>query len=244
VRVSEYGDGIYNVAPMKVIDPDHDVGAYPQLPDAGKRFVAVIFTITGISGDTVGNLSFDASVVGTDSQSYGYKDEALITSAGSEDLIAAQAYRGILSKGDSISGTVSYALATGVTVRLVKWTWKSDSPPHSQTSASWLVPSTTAAPPTATSSTATGGYTGPGNNLCGAPPNPWGYNFCGGNLIYNPPNPTFCSYFNCIASFWTEDRPNDGYVIQCVDSRFSLSGGEAGSPCSSHGGPSRTLYAP
>jgi hypothetical protein len=84
---------------------------------------------------------------------------------------------------------------------------------------------------------------GPAFNYCGAPANPWHYNFCAGSVI-QPPPPNFCSYFNCITSFWTEDRPNDGYVIQCVDGRFSLSGGEAGSPCSSHGGPSRTLYAP
>jgi len=83
----------------------------------------------------------------------------------------------------------------------------------------------------------------PAFNYCGAPANPWHYNFCGGSVIQPPPS-NFCSYFNCITSFWTEDRPNDGYVIQCVDGRFSLSGGEAGSPCSSHGGPSRTLYAP
>jgi hypothetical protein len=83
----------------------------------------------------------------------------------------------------------------------------------------------------------------PAFNYCGAPANPWHYNFCGGSVIQPPPS-NFCSYFNCITSFWTEDRPNDGYVIQCVDGRFSLSGGEAGSPCSSHGGPSRTLYTP
>jgi hypothetical protein len=83
----------------------------------------------------------------------------------------------------------------------------------------------------------------PAFSYCGAPANPWHYNFCGGSVI-NPPPSNFCSYFNCIASFWTEDHPNDGYVIQCVDGRFSDSGGEAGSPCSSHGGPSRTLYSP
>jgi hypothetical protein len=80
-------------------------------------------------------------------------------------------------------------------------------------------------------------------NYCGAPANPWHYNFCGGSVIYSPPS-SFCSYFNCIASFRTEDIPNDGYVEQCVDSRFSLSGGESGGVCSSHGGPSRPLYAP
>jgi hypothetical protein len=83
----------------------------------------------------------------------------------------------------------------------------------------------------------------PAFNYCGAPANPWHYNFCGGNLVYNPPNPTFCNYFVCIASFWTEDIPNDGYVMQCVDGTYSLSGGESGS-CSHHGGNSRALNAP
>lgn len=80
-------------------------------------------------------------------------------------------------------------------------------------------------------------------NYCGAPSNPWHYNFCGGSYVYSPPDPTFCNYFACIASFWTEDIPNDGYVVQCVDAAFSLSGGERGA-CSYHGGVSRPLYAP
>src|SRR5207253_5811985 len=45
-------------------------------------------------------------------------------------------------------------------------------------------------------------------NLCGAPSNPWGYNFCGGSLIYSPPS-NFCDYFNCIPSFWESTK---GYV--------------------------------
>lgn len=71
-----------------------------------------------------------------------------------------------------------------------------------------------------------------------APPNPWGYNFDGGALIYNPPS-NFCDYFNCIASFWN----GVGYVVQCTDSTFSLSGGRTG-VCSTHGGFFRNLYAP
>jgi len=80
-------------------------------------------------------------------------------------------------------------------------------------------------------------------NYCGAPSNPWHYNFCGGSVIYSPPS-NFCTYFSCIANFWHEDIPNDGYVIQCADGMFSLSGGEAGGVCSYHGGPRRSLYAP
>jgi len=78
----------------------------------------------------------------------------------------------------------------------------------------------------------------PAVNLCGAAANPWNYTFCGGSFITSPPS-AFCSYFNCIASFAT----GRGYVMQCVDTTFSKSGGIAGS-CSTHGGNSRALYAP
>lgn len=79
----------------------------------------------------------------------------------------------------------------------------------------------------------------PPQNLCGAPSNPWGYNFCGGALIYSPPA-NFCSYFNCIPSFW---KSTNGYVDQCNDGTYSHSGGRQGA-CSYHGGEQRPLYAP
>ena len=75
-------------------------------------------------------------------------------------------------------------------------------------------------------------------NLCGAPTNPWNYNFCGGSLITSPA-PDFCSYFNCISSF----ANGTGYVVQCVDGAFSKSGGHTG-VCSQHGGFKRNLYSP
>src|SRR2546421_3877320 len=76
-------------------------------------------------------------------------------------------------------------------------------------------------------------------NTCGAPANPWGYNFCSGNVISNPPG-NFCAYFSCIPSFWNN---TNGYVEQCVDGMFSHSGGRSGS-CSYHGGNRRPLYGP
>ena len=70
--------------------------------------------------------------------------------------------------------------------------------------------------------------------------NPWCYTFTNtGKVIYNPPG-SFCSYFNCIKSFWTN---TSGYVAQCNDLTFSHSGGQTGS-CSVHGGEKRPLYAP
>lgn len=76
---------------------------------------------------------------------------------------------------------------------------------------------------------------------CLSPCNPWGYSFSPGNYIYNPPS-NFCSYFNCISSFWGPDDPGDGYVIQCQDGTYSQSGNERGA-CSSHGGELRPLYS-
>jgi len=77
-------------------------------------------------------------------------------------------------------------------------------------------------------------------NTAGAPCNPWGYTFANtGKLLYNPGG-AFCSYFNCIASFW--DHTN-GYVDQCVDGTYSHSGGVRGA-CSTHGSERRPLYAP
>lgn len=76
-------------------------------------------------------------------------------------------------------------------------------------------------------------------DLCGAPGNPWNYNFCGGNVIKSPPA-NFCDYFNCIPSFWKSAL---GYVDQCVDGTYSHSGGRSGA-CSSHGGERRPLYSP
>jgi hypothetical protein len=78
--------------------------------------------------------------------------------------------------------------------------------------------------------------TAPPRNLCGAPANPWNYNFCGGGTISSPPS-NFCGYFNCIPSFWQSTK---GYVEECQDGAYSHSGGRSGS-CSSHGGNLRPL---
>jgi len=72
-------------------------------------------------------------------------------------------------------------------------------------------------------------------NLCRAPANPWNYNFCSGSTISNPPS-SFCDYFTCITSFWN----GTGYVMECMDGDYSLSGGHSGS-CSYHHGNWRAL---
>jgi hypothetical protein len=78
----------------------------------------------------------------------------------------------------------------------------------------------------------------PSPDTCGATSNPWGYTFCAGSVITTPPS-SFCNVFSCITSFGN----GRGYVEQCVDGKFSKSGGIQGS-CSQHGGNKRPLYQP
>jgi hypothetical protein len=79
----------------------------------------------------------------------------------------------------------------------------------------------------------------PAFNYCGAPANPWHYNFCGGSVITAVPS-SFCSYFPCIPSFWQSTK---GYAEECVDGKYSHSGGRPGA-CSYHGGELRPVLAP
>jgi hypothetical protein len=74
-------------------------------------------------------------------------------------------------------------------------------------------------------------------SLCGAPANPYCYNFCGGGLISSPASDV-CSYFSCIDNF-----PNGkGYMVECRDGMYSMSGGRSGA-CSDHGGEDRPVYS-
>jgi hypothetical protein len=71
---------------------------------------------------------------------------------------------------------------------------------------------------------------------CGAPPNPFGYNFCGtGGYVYSPAAGV-CTYFQCIANFTN----GHGYLVECIDGKYSKSGGVSGA-CSRHGGESRPV---
>jgi hypothetical protein len=126
----------------------------------------------------------------------------------------------------------------------------SPSPVHTRAPATHVVkPATTAAPITTAAVThvATTHAAPPAThvaappppfNYCGAPANPWHYNFCGGSAITNPAAGV-CSYFNCIPSF----SDGVGYMVQCNDGTFSMSGGRSGA-CSSHSGEGRQVYMP
>ena len=90
---------------------------------------------------------------------------------------------------------------------------------------------TTAATTTTTSSTPVATP-----DLCGAPANPFGYNFCQRGQFIVQPDPATCQYFKpCAANFFEGDpnpNPND-YMVGCKDGTYSMSGGQPGA-CSGH----------
>ncbi|MGR6317481.1 hypothetical protein Q2K19_05540 [Micromonospora soli] len=71
---------------------------------------------------------------------------------------------------------------------------------------------------------------------CGAPPNPYGYNYCGGSLVYDPA-PDVCSWFACVDNLWD----GNGYLVQCKDDLISRTGMQRGG-CGDHGGTRRPVY--
>lgn len=101
-----------------------------------------------------------------------------------------------------------------------------------------VAPTPTPRPPTPTSVPTQPPVPTPTPAHVGVNNNPWGYDFTPGTLIYDPPT-DFCSYFNCIASFW---QSTNGYVDECQDGTYSHSGGVRGA-CSHHGGEMRPLYS-
>ncbi|MFI0791469.1 hypothetical protein ACH4OY_02010 [Micromonospora rubida] len=71
---------------------------------------------------------------------------------------------------------------------------------------------------------------------CGAPVNPFGYDYCGGSSIRKP-DIRVCDYFDCGQDFWA----GRGYLVQCRDGAFSLTGGRA-DVCATHDGLRRTVW--
>ncbi|MEU2613007.1 hypothetical protein ABZ570_15715 [Micromonospora sp. NPDC007271] len=71
---------------------------------------------------------------------------------------------------------------------------------------------------------------------CGAPANPFGYDFCGGQRIRKPARGV-CDWFDCVPGFWS----GRGWLVQCRDGAVSLAGGQRDA-CSRHQGFRRTFW--
>ncbi|MGY3516346.1 hypothetical protein GA0070558_10153 [Micromonospora haikouensis] len=75
------------------------------------------------------------------------------------------------------------------------------------------------------------------DGLCGAPANPFGYDYCGGSRIRRP-DVRVCDYFDCGQDFWA----GTGYLVQCRDGALTLTGGRP-DVCAAHEGLRRTVWS-
>ncbi|MEV5818707.1 hypothetical protein AB0L22_05980 [Micromonospora haikouensis] len=75
------------------------------------------------------------------------------------------------------------------------------------------------------------------DRLCGAPANPFGYDYCGGSRIRRP-DVRVCDYFDCGQDFWA----GTGYLVQCRDGALTLTGGRP-DVCAAHEGLRRTVWS-
>lgn len=71
---------------------------------------------------------------------------------------------------------------------------------------------------------------------CGAPANPYGYDFCGGSRIRKPARGV-CDWFDCVSGFWS----GRGWLVQCRDGTISLTGGQRDT-CADNRGFRRTVW--
>ena len=77
----------------------------------------------------------------------------------------------------------------------------------------------------------------PAGSLCGAPVNPFHLTLCaGGHLVTTAPAGV-CGYFSCIGNF----ASGRGYMTECQDGEYSMSGGREG-VCTDHGGATHAVY--
>ncbi|SCF35001.1 hypothetical protein GA0074695_5914 [Micromonospora viridifaciens] len=72
---------------------------------------------------------------------------------------------------------------------------------------------------------------------CGAPANPFGYDFCGGGQRIRKPARGVCDWFDCVPGFWS----GRGWLVQCRDGKVSLTGGRRDA-CTGHRGFRRTVW--
>ena len=185
----------------------------------GRRQKASIWTV-GIVGALLayGSLTAPATIIPGESP----------LGVGGSDATATATPTGSVTDVPSATATPTLAAAASSTAATPAATTPSPAPTRVPTSAPTPVPTPKATPrPTPTP-------------VVGVNGNPWGYNFTQGTYIYAGSVPSaFCNYFNCIASFWD----GKGYVMECADKTYSLSGGRSGS-CSHHGGNYRPLLKP
>jgi hypothetical protein len=130
-RLDDGAGAVYQVTLVKVIDPAQGANQ-ANTPDAGKRFVGLVFTIKGVTGSPQGeDANNDAVLVGANGRDY---PAALDRIAGYTNFDDG-AIR--VTPGQTVTGAVAFQVPDGSRISTVKWTALSGFGPMAE----WNVPS-------------------------------------------------------------------------------------------------------
>ena len=113
----EDGDGnLYRVTLTKVIDPARGENQF-TVPDAGKRFVGLVFRVKALTGSPQDeDANNNAVILGSNGQSYAADFEGI---AGNTNFDHGAIH---VSKGETVTGSVTFQLPENVKVSTVQWT--------------------------------------------------------------------------------------------------------------------------
>lgn len=111
------GDGnLYRVTLTKVIDPAQGESQL-TVPDAGKRFVGLVFQVKALTGSPQDeDADNDAVIIGSNGQNYSADFESI---AGYTNFDHGAIH---VSKGETVTGSVTFQLPKNVKVSTVQWT--------------------------------------------------------------------------------------------------------------------------
>jgi hypothetical protein len=111
------GNGnLYRVTLTKVIDPAKGENQF-TVPDAGKRFVGLVFRVKALTGSPQDeDANNDAVIIGSNGQNYSADFEGI---AGYTNFDHGAIH---VSKGETVTGSVTFQLPENVKVSTVQWT--------------------------------------------------------------------------------------------------------------------------
>jgi hypothetical protein len=112
----EDGSGnLYRVTLTKVIDPAEGENQF-TVPDAGKRFVGLVFRVKALTGSPQDeDANNNAVIIGSDGQNYSADFEGI---AGNTNFDHGAIH---VSKGETVTGSVTFQLPENVKVSTVQW---------------------------------------------------------------------------------------------------------------------------
>ena len=107
---------LYRVAMAKVIDPANGENQF-TVPDAGKRFVGLVFRVKALTGSPQHeDANNNAVIIGSNGRNYGADFDGI---AGYTNFDHGAIH---VSKGETVTGSVTFQLPKDVKVSTVQWT--------------------------------------------------------------------------------------------------------------------------